>query len=366
MTTSGSLKERLELQSEGIRVGIISEPMDISHVDYCLNSLANCQRVQRVGVADPSGQVFGDARALLGKHSATLSTYDAIPRMLEDFRPDLVYVSLEAHRAPGPIEEALEAGCHVLSEKPACVRLSDFERLVRVAQKNNRMLMLVFGNRLLPQVQKARQLAQSHSLGGFYGASIHTIADQTRLESPEYQQSWYASKEKAGGGHLTWLGIHYLDLIQFITGRKIQRLCGFAGNVGGQPIDVEDSAVLSLQFENGALGTLHSAYYLDGGYQSQIVIWGSQGWLRLAGGGTFESDLEWSSTRDGGPEEVHTFPYNPEPKSTAGIQALIQAVVDATLGLREPPVAAAECLQVLKLVSGLYASAREGAITAVT
>ncbi len=353
------------MKGERIRVGIISEPMSISHVEYCLNSLANCQRVQRVGVADPTGQAFGEAKARLGKLSATLSTYDAIPQMLSSFQPDLVYVSLEAHRAPGPIEAALEAGCHVLSEKPACVRLSDFEHLVEVARRRDRMLMLVFGNRLLPQVQKARELIQSQSLGSFYGTSIHTIADQTRLESPEYQQSWYASKEKAGGGHLTWLGIHYLDLIQFITGYKIQRLCGFAGNVGGQPIDVEDSAVLSLQFENGALGTLHSAYYLDSDYHSQIAIWGSQGWLRLVGGGTFESNLEWSSTRDGGPEEVHTFAYTPEPKSTAGIHALMQAAVDATLGLREPPVAASECLHVLRLVSGLYTSAREGASTAV-
>jgi len=127
----------------------------------------------------------------------------------------------------------LEAGCHVVSEKPACVRTRDFEHLVEVAKKKRRHLMLVFANRLLPQVQKARELIQSGFLGDFYGTEIHTIADQTRLKSPEYQNSWYASKEKAGGGHLAWLGVHYLDLIRFITGLRIQQVCGFVGNVGG-------------------------------------------------------------------------------------------------------------------------------------
>ena len=166
-------------------------------------------------------------------------------------------------------------------------------------------------------MQKAKELIQSGLLGDFYGTEIHTIADQTRLKSPGYQSSWYASKEKAGGGHLSWLGIHYLDLIQFITGLKIRQVCGFVGNVGGQPIEVEDSAVLSLRFENGTLGTMQSAYYLQYGYQSQILIWGSLGWLRLSGGGTFErgaalleqailvpSNARWTSLTMGGNEGI--------------------------------------------------------------
>ena len=253
----------------------------------------------------------------------------------------------------------LQAGCHVVSERPACVRTRDFEHLVEVAKKKRRHLTLVFANRLLPQVQKARELIQSGFVGDFYGTEIHTIADQTRLKSPEYQNSWYASKEKAGGGHLTWLGVHYLDLIRFITGLRIQQVCGFVGNVGGQPIEVEDSAVLSLRFENGTLGTMQSAYYLERGYHSQIPIWGSLGWLKLSAGGTFESDLEWFPNHEEAPEGLQTLPFTPESKPTAGVEALMQAAVNMASGLA-PPMTAAECLHILKLVSGLYASARDG------
>ena len=351
------------MNSKRIRVGIISEPMSISHLEYCFNALANCEGIDRIAIADASGEAFEEGGALLGRYSGDLCTFRSASEMLEAFKPELVFVSLEAHHAPGPIEAALEAGCHVVSEKPACVRTRDFEHLVEVAKRKQRHLMLVFANRLLPQVQKAKELIQSGSLGDFYGTEIHTIADQTRLKSPEYQNSWYASKGKAGGGHLTWLGVHYLDLIQFITGLKIQQVCGFVGNVGGQPIEVEDSAVLSLRFENGALGTMQSAYYLESGYHSQIVIWGSLGWLRLSGGGTFETDLEWFSSQEEATEGVQTFPYTPESKSTAGVETLMQAAVNAALGLRDPPMTGAECLHVLKLVSGLYASARDGVTT---
>ncbi len=88
--------------------------------------------------------------------------------------------------------------------------------------------------------------------------------------------------------------------------------------------------------------------------------------MRLSGGGTFESDLEWFSSHEEAPEGVQTFPYTPESRSTAGVETLIQAVVDTVLGLRDPPMTGAECLRVLKLISGLYASAQDGTTTTLS
>ena len=49
------------------------------------------------------------------------------------------------------------------------------------------------------------------------GVEAHLIADQTRLTRPAYHESWYAKKARDGGGHLIWLGIHWLDLARFLT-----------------------------------------------------------------------------------------------------------------------------------------------------
>src|SRR5690606_3796107 len=94
-----------------------------------------------------------------------------------------------------------------------------------------------------------------------------------------YQQSWFADRARAGGGHLAWLGIHWLDLAMFISGSDIAGVCGFTGIVGGQPLRAEDAAALALRFDNGALGTMVSGYFTDKGYHSHLKLWGSGGWL---------------------------------------------------------------------------------------
>ena len=57
-------------------------------------------------------------------------------------------------------------------------------------------------------------------LSQVYAVEMHTIADQKRLTDPSYHDRWEASVERAGGGHLIWLGIHFLDMASFITGGR--------------------------------------------------------------------------------------------------------------------------------------------------
>src|SRR5262249_55124406 len=75
---------------------------------------------------------------------------------------------------------------------------------------------------------------------------------------------------------------------------KAQR--GFAGVVGGQPIEVEDSAALALRLDNDTFGTMTCGSYLDTGYQTHVQVWGQHGWLRLAA--VEEESLLWYSTKD--------------------------------------------------------------------
>src|SRR5262249_42389734 len=179
---------------------------------------------------------------------------------------------------------------------PSCVRAEDFEKLADKAQRRHRHLMLALANRVHAPVREARRLIHEGKLGKVYGTEVHIIADQTRLKSEAYRKAWYCSKAKAGGGHLIWLGIHWLDLALYVTGQKVQQVAGFAGVVGGQPIDVEDSAAVALRFDNGTFGTLTSGYYLDRGYHSHVQVWGESGWLRLAS--IEELPLEWDSTKE--------------------------------------------------------------------
>jgi len=253
------------------------------------------------------------------------------------------------------IAAALDAGCHVFAEKPSCTRAQDFEKLTRQAQRKHLHLMMAFANRSHAPVREARRLIRAGRLGKVYGAEVHLVTDQTRLKDEAYRKSWFCSKARAGGGQLIWVGIHWLDLLLFVTGLRIKQVAGFAGNVGGQPIDVEDSAALSLRFDNGNFGTMTSGYYLDKGYQSHVQVWGEHGWLRLAA--VEELPLEWYSNKDVKEGKVTRFEY---PRGERGYLPFVKAAVRASAGLEEPPISAEEGLHVLRSIFAFYEAARTG------
>jgi predicted dehydrogenase len=89
--------------------------------------------------------------------------------MLDREKPLMAIVSLEARLAPPAVEAALNAGCHVMAEKPACVRIEDFAHLAALAQRKQRHLMLALANRLNPEVREARRLIQEGKIGRIYG-----------------------------------------------------------------------------------------------------------------------------------------------------------------------------------------------------
>jgi predicted dehydrogenase len=227
-----------------------------------------------------------------------------------------------------------------------------------LASSRERQLMMAFATRLLPPARKARELVAAGRLGKLYSADLYTIADQTRLKRPAYQQSWYAFRNKEGGGHLIRLGLHYIDVLQYISGERISAVSGFYRNVGGQPIDIEDAAAVTLQLSGGAVATLHSGYYIDQGYHTAVALWGSSGWLRFDH--VSGTPLEWYSTQPGAPEGVQSFSYPPAPLH--GYQALVQAALDVARGMSEPPVTGADALHGLRVVFGLYRSSDSGKV----
>jgi len=225
-----------------------------AHLDSYFTALAQTDEAETVLVADPSGKTLERAKKALGVKLK--ETFKEAAAMLRKHRPPMVLVSMEAAEAPPAIEAALDAGSHVFCEKPSCVRAADFAKLVRKSQQKHRHLMLALANRTHAPVREARRLVREGKLGKVYAVEVHLVADQTRLKREEFRKAWYCSKARAGGGNLIWLGIHWLDLALLITGLKVKQAAGFAGVVGGQPIDVEDSAAVALRFDNGTFGTI--------------------------------------------------------------------------------------------------------------
>ena len=333
-------------------VGVITHEGG-AHLGHYFSSLAETEEAKSVVLSDPSENCVSQARKALGAKLAGVYSDPAV--MLEQAKPMMALISMEPTVAPPAIDAALDAGCHVFAEKPACLRIDDFRPLVTKANQRGLYLMLALANRLHPAVQKARRLVEAGEIGRIFGLEMHLIADQTRLTNASYHKNWYAQKARAGGGHLIWLGIHWLDLSTYVTGSKIREVSAFTANVGGQPLDVEDSAAVTMRFDNGTLGTHTSGYYLERGYHEHIKIWGASGWMEL----DLLADVQllWSSTKGENASKVRQFKA---PDGPTGYQPFVRAAVRASAGLEEPPITADESLAALNNVFSAYESAKTG------
>jgi predicted dehydrogenase len=320
---------------------------DGPHLSAYIEGLAKAPQVAKVYLADLA--TAEQVRKGLGARLA--GVYRSPGELFASHKPHLALIPMEAKLAPPVIDAALSAGCHVMAEKPACVRAEDFAPLAAKANARKLHLMLAFANRIDPVTREARRLIQSGTIGKLYGMEMRIIADQTRLTKPAYHQTWTAQKSRAGGGHLIWLGIHWLDLAAYISGSPITKISAFTGNVGGQPIDTEDSAAAAFQFANGTFGTLTSGYYLDKNKELFLKFWGANGWLEIQLDRPADP-LQWQVN---GQSVQHAKPEGP-----SGYTPWVQHVVRVALGLEPPALTANESLHTLRTVFAGYRAAETG------
>lgn len=321
-----------------------------AHLNAYFSALKEIDGVKEVFLSDPSQNQVEQAQKQLGTKLSQV--YQNSESLFQDHKPDMALVTMEARQAPQAINLALERGCHVFAEKPACLSVQQFEPLVQKAESKHLNLSLALANRTNPEIQYAKSLIQEGSLGKIYGVEMTLLADQTRLTNPKYHKSWYAHKDRAGGGFLSWLGIHWLDLSMYLTGSSISDVSGFTALVGGEPIDVEDSAALAFRYKSGFLGTLTAGYFMHQGYQSMIKIWGSKGWLEMV---PFQDrHLEWTLNHNG---KKHRFDQSVEPR---GYTPAVRKVVQAVAGKSSPLLTSRESLRIIRTIYAFYDAAKSG------
>ncbi len=329
-----------------------------AHMSAYFSALAAAKDCDEVVLADPDNRWADDAKNALG--DKLTRTYGDYVKLLKKESPKLCMVSMEAKQAPPVIEAALDYGSHVFSEKPGCVALAQFEKLATMADSKHLHLMLAFANRTNPESLAARKLIRQGRIGDIYSIDMHIVADQTRLTRPAYHKTWYADKSRAGGGHLIWLGIHWLDLAMHLTNIPVTQVTGAVVNIGGQPVNAEDSAVATLRFSNGMLGTINSGYYLDTSYHTQIRIWGSKGWMNVDSIG--DPKLTWYENEGPQAKQIQTFQGPTEPR---GYSPFVAKVVSAIVRDTDPPVTTQESLNALRTVFGIYSAAETGKATTI-
>ena len=140
-------------------------------------------------------------------------------------------------------------GLHLFVEKPLASGLADADRLLEVAQQNQVRILVGHQRRFNPRVEKAREIVRGGELGRLVGATITWAL----LKPPEYFEGPFAWRKNRGGGPILINLIHEIDNLRYICG-EIAEVFAMAGNKV-RNFTVEDTASVTLRFQNGALGT---------------------------------------------------------------------------------------------------------------
>ena len=227
--------------------------------------------VHLVGVSDVNAEV-GAARA----EELGCPFFEDFKTLLAETSPEVVII-LTPHPFHAEIAIAcLNAGAHVLVEKPMAVSVAEADAMIAAADASRRHLAVNFQYRARPEVRSAKRLLERGDLGQLLHLDM-TMA-WPRTQTYYRGASWRATWRGEGGGILMNQAPHNLDLIGHFFGLP-ERLVAWT-RTRLHPIETEDTAQAMLEFPDGTLGSLHVST-AEAGRPERLEIVGTAGTLQL-------------------------------------------------------------------------------------
>ena len=260
--------------------------------------------------------------------------------------------------------KALNAGKHVLCEKPMAVTLEQCEAMVEAAEKNQKILMIGHNQRFAAAHQEARRLIQDGAIG-----KVLSFETKFGHGGPEFwtktPDTWFFHKSQAAFGVMADLGIHKTDLMHYLLGEPIVKVQAIMNTLDkrypdGTLIDVDDNSFCFYQTESGVTGIMHVSWTFYGNEKNSTVIYGTKGVLRCYDDET--NALIWER-KDGGIVRFDLGYISKNSDATLGIHnntGVIDEFVDSILNQREPLTSARESLKAMRVIFAALESARTG------
>ena len=213
--------------------------------------------------------------------------YDTAEALLADPEIDAVSICAANYAHAELSIKALNAGKHVLCEKPMATTLEDCEAMVECAKKNGKFLMIGHNQRLAKAHMEAKQLIDEGLIGNIitFRTSFGHGGPETWSISPG-KNVWFFDKKKAAMGVMADLGVHKTDLIQYLTGQRVVRTTARLVTLDkrgedGELIGVDDNAVCIYELSGGAFGTMTASWTYYGAEDNSTVLYGSKGIMRI-------------------------------------------------------------------------------------
>lgn len=233
---------------------------------------------------------------LAGKYGIS-RIYRDYQELLADPDVDAVSLALPNNLHMPVAIAALEAGKHVLVEKPLALNAEEGQLMVDAAERAGRVLAIAFNRRYRQDVQ----LVERHVAGGNFGGIYYAKAYWMRRAGIPGFGTWFSSKAMAGGGSLIDLGVHILDMALYMMGNpRVTSVSaatfsemgrqgkgawqGERFHTGDVPFDVDDMAVAFLRLENGGVLNLETSWAAYTGAKDDfgVSLMGTTGGAEIA------------------------------------------------------------------------------------
>lgn len=341
----------------------IEHPHSLAH----LRTLQALPEVESIFLWDKNDDALQSVLQLQGdKVEATFTDLDALL-----MRNDLFFVIAAIQNDLGPeiFIRALEAGKHLMAEKPIGKSATDTSHVLAIAERTGLQVGVCYQNRANPVIRDVRAMVQEGMLGPLISVEMRMITTQVQFRNPSH---WLFSQDQSGGGILSWLGCHYIDMLQYITGDEIVSVSAEVATRSGEAIDVEDIATLSMRLKSGAVASLHAGYILalsgagyhnKAGYDTYTGINGRLGRITWSATGQ-PTEINVETTHPdwaGAPQRSYQYEYGVSP-AYGGVygEQFMREFILAAQGNGVTPATGADALQVARVVDAAYQSSRTG------
>ena len=293
-------------------------------------------------------------RASLGERYRHLPVETRLDNLIARHALDVALVTLPNAEAPAAIATLASAGIHMLIDKPAARSASEAQAALDRIHASGVRTVVGLTRRYAPAARAAREMVVSGRLGRLVAAEAVFAASSVAVRDPA---NLLFDRNQSGGGILSWLGIHDIDALLWLTGEAITEVSAITGTVGHPGLEVEDVASVSVRFAGGAVGTIHHSYSLPArGYRGHLAVRGLGASIELG----LDDDLVLLSRADDGSllrsEQAFTV------RETGGYGAQGHAAVADLLGAiregRESEAPFDVLVRALQVVDAAYESSR--------
>ncbi len=295
------------------------------------------------------------------KEFGVKEAYTDYKKMLRQAKPDIVVVALpNVLHAPVTVA-AINAGAHVLCEKPMAMNTQQAQKMADTARAKKKKLMIDFSYRFMPEAQALKNIVDTGAVGDIYYA--RTTWHRTR--GIPWFGPWFSQKDKSGGGPLIDLGVHRIDLAMWLMGNpKPVTASGSTYDMLGKELakkankkfDVEDLALAMVRFDNGATMLVDISWAINCERSEEMAsyLYGTKAGIchrNVGEGYKFEAYIfgEWDGT-------YVTSKIKNLPPAMNPVDHFIDVVTEGT----KPIATTQHGVDVMKVLDGIYKSARLG------